>query len=896
MIAQLQKSLQRSSTYEKKNAEVALAEISLKDRLASLTNSADQWKTRPRRQSPPVLERRKSSNVLQDLPIFQQSQVPTRPKSFSVHEKPCDITSGLTKFFGNNQKQTRVESERFEALDVRDIDLDAITSKARPTLKSVSRPRAPNRKRTVKSENVDDRTRLATVRINEEDFVVTEEEPEKLETQAQAIAALQGAKQLLKSPAKTSTYPEVMLIQVRGSKTVDVRLVAPAMSSIHENACFVLVHQKNLMKYEGSMSNILERTKASQLCIEILGKSDLNCTSESVITVTEDKKSKLSKLLYCSENTISNNNNNFQTTLEPYETSVSKLNLVLRIADDRNAETCSRRERVSYNIMQPSEVLIFDFGSELYVWSGRYSSKVSTAYAIEYAKQLMKKSVKNGKSLLGDSESFHTDGRPEWTLFRKIHQGVLDTLFKAKFSDWPETQEVLTTCKPKPLFLKNKQEVKTYEDVKTVNQDDDVDDLVKRMLKEDEMDPILVLEDQEIDRKMHDVISEDRSLWILKGEVLEALDFTNHFDSRRCYVFRWQYRIQKSGVRRIKSGKEEERETGRSRIAFFYWLGENTTPKHHGLCALRIKEIDRDNSPRIRVVDGNEPALFLALFDGTFFVSSDVTSMEHPRCYVVIGANARETSLREVCPKSKLRSHAAYIETSKAGPKVICGANCTPEQVHFVLAHAEHFQQEAGCSRKAEVEVEGDNSARSWINSAGRKRSMRVWRIFENKSEQTNHLSGHKDCTFTFSQLVLTETILIDVGEALWLWSPEVATTFSLKVADKYWRNRNGSARVVYKGAEPEQFKALFMKWEDFEVETVLESREVKELLQERCRTFSLKELKERSNLPAGMDMRRLESYLTDDDFLKTFGMKRTAFYDQKPWKQNEARKRVGLF
>ncbi|CAL2029745.1 unnamed protein product [Caenorhabditis brenneri] len=894
MIAQLQKSLQRSSTYEKKNAEVAVAEISLKDRLASLTNSAEQWKTRPRRQSPPVLERRKSSNVLQELPIFQQAQVPTRPKSFSAHEKPCDITSGLTKFFGNNQKQTRVESERL--LDGSEIDLDAITSKARPTLTSVSRPRAPNRKRTVKSENIDDRTRLAAVRINEEDFVVAEEEPEKLETQAQAIAALKGAKQLLKSPTKTSTYPEVMLIQVRGTKNVDVRLVAPAMSSIHEHACFVLVHEKNLMKYEGSMSNILERTKASQLCIEILGKADLNCAAESVVTVTEDKKSKLSKLLYYSENSASYSNNSCQTTLEPYETLVSKLNLVLRIADDRNAETCSRRERLSYNIMQPSEVLIFDFGSEIYVWSGRYSSKVSTAYAIEYAKQLMKKSVKNGKSLLGDSESFDTDGRPEWTLFRKIHQGVLDTLFKAKFTDWPETQEVLTTYKPKPLFLKNKQEVKTYEDVKTVNQDDDVDGLVKRMLEEDEMDPILVLEDQEIDRKMHDVISEDRSLWILKGEVLQEIDFTNHFDARRCYVFRWQYRIQKSGVRRIKSGKEEERETGRSRIAFFYWLGENTTPKHHGLCALRIKEIDRDNSPRIRVVDGNEPALFLALFDGKFIVSSDVASMEHPRCYAVIGSNARETSLREVCPESKFRSHAAYIETSKAGPKVICGANCTPEQVHFVLAHAEHFQQKAGSSKKAEVEVEGDNLARGWINSTGRKRSMRVWRIFENESEQTYYLSGHKDCAFTFSQLVLTETILIDVGEALWLWSPEVVTTFSLKVADRYWRNRKGSAKVVYKGAEPEQFKALFMKWEDFEVETVLESREVKKLLQERCRTFSLQELKERSNLPAGMDMRRLESYLTDEDFFKAFGMKRTDFYDQKPWKQNEARKRVGLF
>uniref|UniRef100_A0A1I7TWZ4 HP domain-containing protein n=1 Tax=Caenorhabditis tropicalis TaxID=1561998 RepID=A0A1I7TWZ4_9PELO len=896
MIAQLQKSLQQSSTYEKKNVEVALAQVSLKDRLASLNNSAEQWKKRPIRHTPPPLQNRTNANIQDDLPIFGRAQQMKRqPESQPAPRKPCDITSGLSKFFGNSQKPSGAESSS-QATDSNEIDLDFISSKATPILKSVSRPRAPNRKRAAKSENFDDRIRLESVEINEEAFVETEEEPEKLETQAQAIAAIKGAKQLLKSPTKVSPYPEVMLIQIRGSKNIDVRLIAPAISSIHEYACFVVVHHKSLFKYEGSMSNILERTKASQLCIEILGKGDLNCAAESTSTVTENNKSTLSKLLHCSENNVSDDYN-YQPTSEPFETTISKLNLVFRIADDKSAETLSRRERLSYNILQPNDVLIFDFGSEIYVWTGRYSSKVSTAYALEYAKQLMRKPVKSAKSLLGDSESFCGDGRPEWTLFRKIHQGVLDVLFKAKFADWPETREVMTTCKPKPLFSNKNPELRTYEDVKVADQDIDVEELVNRMLEEQEVDPVLMLEDQEINRKMQDVISEDTSLWILKGEFLQSIDFTHHFDSKRCYVLRWQYRIQKSGVRRIKTGKEEERETGRSRIAFFYWLGEDTTPKQHGLCALRIKEIDRDNSPRIRVADGNEPALFLALFRGKFMVSSDLQQEKPFRRYVVVGANAQETSLREIVDLDcQLRSHASYIETSINGSSVVCGANCTPEQVHFVLAHAENLRHVAGSSGKPDVEVEGEKKTRSWVNSVGRKRSMRVWRIFENESEQANHLSGHKDCAFTFSQQILTETILIDVGEAIWLWSEEVVTTFALKVIEKYWRDRNGPARVVYKGAEPEEFKALFLKWKNFEVETVLESRDANELLKERCRTFSLKELKERTNLPAGMDMRRLENYLTDDDFKKAFGIERKEFYSQKAWKQNEARKRIGLF
>uniref|UniRef100_A0A8R1EEL3 Gelsolin-like domain-containing protein n=1 Tax=Caenorhabditis japonica TaxID=281687 RepID=A0A8R1EEL3_CAEJA len=529
-------------------------------------------------------------------------------------------------------------------------------------LKNLSRPRAPNRKKTTQA--ADERIRLEAVSINEADLVEEEEEPEKLETQEQAIAALKSAKQLLKSPTKKSPYPEVMLIQIRGVKHTDVRLVAPSMSSIHENACFVVVHQNHLLKYEGAHANILEKTKAAQLCIEIQGKSDLNCSADTIVAVTESSKSTLSKLLFCSENCNPSAEMTMTSSSEPFESTAVKLNLVFRIADDRSAQTCSRRERLSVGILQSSETLIFDFGSEIYVWTGRNSSKVNAAYAMEYAKQLMGKAVKNGKAILGDSDASEDDRRPKWTLFRKIHQGVLDTLFKAKFSDWPETREVITSCKPKALFSAKKADVKTYEDVKIANQEDEVENLVGRMLDEPEVEPILMLEDQEIDRKMHDVITEDTSLWILGGEILNQIEFTEQFDSTRCYVLRWQYRIQKSGVRRIKTGREEERETGRSRIAFFYWLGEHTSPKQHGLCALRIKDIDRDNSPRIRVADGNEPALFLALFDGKFMVSSSSSNSENPiRRFVVVGANSQETSLREVADlEAKLRSHATYIE------------------------------------------------------------------------------------------------------------------------------------------------------------------------------------------------------------------------------------------
>ncbi|CAI5437576.1 unnamed protein product [Caenorhabditis angaria] len=882
MIAQLKKSLQQNGQFEKKNVEKAHAETSLKDRLKLLSDSANLWQQR----APP----KRSTKLLTNEPTTIQAKI-ERPR-----EKSCDISNGLNKFFGptssNPSSSTTIAAD--------DIDLDAILVSTAPKLTAPRKARAPNRKSAASSQQ-DERIRLETVKIDEEKFGEdNEEEPEKLETQAQAIAALKNAKQLLKSPTKKSIFPDVMLVQIKGAKHTDVRIVSPSIHSIHENACFVVITHRSLIKYEGANSNILEKTKASQLCIEIIGKTDLNCVADSFSTIDQVQKSQLLKFLSNTRQPEENNNNNSnfgEVSKESFEVTISaKLNLVFRIADDRTAQTVSRREKVSYSMLQPDETLIFDFGSEIYVWSGRNSTKIDTAYAVEYAKQLLNKKVKNGRNLIGDFEESNGEKRPDWTLFRKLHQGVLDSLFKSKFYDWPD-KEIMNTCRPKPLFAPKKPNKFGEYKVK-MSEDEEIDGLVQRMIEEQPIEPILILEDQEIDRKMHDVITEDLDLWILGGEILKNIEFSNVFDSTRCYVLRWKYRIQKSGVRRIKTGVEEERETGRSRIAFFYWLGERTTPKQHGLCALRIKDIDKDNSPRIRVVQGNEPALFLALFDGTFLVRCDPSIQKPIQTFVVTGANSSETSLREIDESEpKLRSHAAYIrKTTKNGEiSVLCGANCKEAQVKLVLAHAEHLKPSSSFQPK--IEIEGDSENHKWINSKGRKHAMKVWRLFENEIEQLNHLAYHPDCSFTFTQIILTDTILIDVGEKLWIWSEEVVTTFALKLADKFWKSRNGEAICVGKGEEPEEFKALFLKWDDFEEEEkTSEPRVLQTLLAERCRSFSIEELRARENLPAGMDLRRLENYLTDEDFLKTFAMNRKQFYEQKDWKQNESRKKVGLF
>ena len=39
-----------------------------------------------------------------------------------------------------------------------------------------------------------------------------------------------------------------------------------------------------------------------------------------------------------------------------------------------------------------------------------------------------------------------------------------------------------------------------------------------------------------------------------------------------------------------------------------------------------------------------------------------------------------------------------------------------------------------------------------------------------------------------------------------------------------------------------------------------------------------------------------IEMYLSDEEFVKTFGMDKASFYQQKQWKQRELKKKAGCF
>ncbi|KAK5979766.1 hypothetical protein GCK32_015298, partial [Trichostrongylus colubriformis] len=198
-----------------------------------------------------------------------------------------NLDKGLDSFF---HRSTAITAESVaKELDLNSIEqTNILDTPKRPRLKKTSKSRrvATERLTNLDTESIkieeDPRDSLVAPVIIDEGGPIATSAKQGL----QAKEDYTSVKSTLKHADTTSPYPPVMLIRVAGEKRVDVRLVAPLVSSIHQNAVFILVTPTKLYKYEGENSNILEKTKATQICIHITTKSDLFCSASKAENVS----------------------------------------------------------------------------------------------------------------------------------------------------------------------------------------------------------------------------------------------------------------------------------------------------------------------------------------------------------------------------------------------------------------------------------------------------------------------------------------------------------------------------------------------------------------------------------------------------------------------------------
>ncbi|KAK6022995.1 villin headpiece domain protein [Ostertagia ostertagi] len=201
-------------------------------------------------------------------------------------------------------------------------------------------------------------------------------------------------------------------------------------------------------------------------------------------------------------------------------------------------------------------------------------------------------------------------------------------------------------------------------------------------------------------------------------------------------------------------------------------------------------------------------------------------------------------------------------------------------------------------SVRIETQTEDEDEQVKWIRAVGRTKTPRLFRIYEFEAAEVLSAQYHQYCTFPATQASLVDTILVDIGDRLWIWNERTPTTFALRVADLYWKDRTGDVTVIGKGKEPEEFIALFAEWNEWPEGYDPQSppRPLKELIAERTQTFDVEALRSRKSLPEGIDTKNLLQYLSSEDFRRVFSMTEEEFAKLPAWKQIRLKKEAGLF
>jgi len=376
----------------------------------------------------------------------------------------------------------------------------------------------------------------------------------------------------------------------------------------------------------------------------------------------------------------------------------------------------------------------------------------------------------------------------------------------------------------------------------------------------------------------------------------------------------------------------------------YYWLGGDSSTDEQGTAALRTIELDDrlGGLPvQVRVVEGKEPAHFLAMFGGKMtifqggsasaFDGESATSSGIPSSYLLQVRGSSELSCKAVqehWSAESLNTNDCFVVVSPTDVIIWAGKGSTGDERDVAKMIASQRNPDP------EFVFEGQEKKDFWTLIGGKKPyfDQKVAKQDENVPEPrlfqvsnaTGNITVEELVDFSQEDMISEDVMLLDAGHTIFGWlgahSNKQEQQETVRIAKEYLEScpneRDGDTPIIVikQGVEPPNFTGFFGVWEE-------DRWKLEELYTTSSATVEGSEggpvvitngnslggytygnivpysvLIDPEEIPESVDLQKKEEYLSEEEFSKVFGLSKEEFTDLPAWKRTALKKAKHLF
>ena len=165
-----------------------------------------------------------------------------------------------------------------------------------------------------------------------------------------------------------------------------------------------------------------------------------------------------------------------EPSVQEYEVAVVEASTVYRVclaSEQLVPEAAAWGAPPSHALLKPDQVMVFDFGSEVYCYNGKNAPFEARKLGARLAEELWGAGWDyrgcSTNPALGRPEEMVVEARPAWTVVGRINSCMETVLFREKFTDWPDKSRLIGTREESKAAGRREEEVQAWADLQGGN-------------------------------------------------------------------------------------------------------------------------------------------------------------------------------------------------------------------------------------------------------------------------------------------------------------------------------------------------------------------------------------------------------------------------------------------